>query len=219
MIDLHQLDELVETIVIVMMENRSFDHMLGHLSYQKDGNRDKVEGLRDPLDSYVNIGGDGKMYGPFLTQDTPLDGDLPHERDAVETQLAYVNGVPTMTGFIKAYIDDYQAKGKTPPSPTDPMKFLKSSSVPVTNFLANNFAVCDHWFAPIPTSTHPNRCMAFGGSTPIENSHNLDSGLKIEYLVLDWLDDHGIKWRVYHHGALSCFYMFGLRFSHDSRFY
>jgi phospholipase C len=42
MTDLNQ----IETIVIVLMENRSFDHMLGYLSHPQYGNRAKVEGQR-----------------------------------------------------------------------------------------------------------------------------------------------------------------------------
>ena len=41
------LDQL-QTIVIVMLENRSFDHVLGHLSMSRFGNRKNVAGLVDP---------------------------------------------------------------------------------------------------------------------------------------------------------------------------
>ena len=41
------MDQL-QTIVIVMMENRSFDNMLGHLSMARFGNRNNVAGLVDP---------------------------------------------------------------------------------------------------------------------------------------------------------------------------
>ena len=40
---------LVDTIVIVIMENRSFDHMLGHLSHPQYANSIQVDGLRAPL--------------------------------------------------------------------------------------------------------------------------------------------------------------------------
>ena len=36
MVDVKLLHELVDTVVIVMMENRSFDHILGHLSYEDE---------------------------------------------------------------------------------------------------------------------------------------------------------------------------------------
>jgi len=40
------LRDLIDTVVIVMMENRSFDHVLGHLRY--DGVNAKIEGLTPP---------------------------------------------------------------------------------------------------------------------------------------------------------------------------
>ena len=78
-----------QTIVIVMMENRSFDHVLGHLSMARFGNRKDVEGLVEPetnLD-YTNFL-DGQGYQPFELKDGPLLHDLPHSRARVATQLA-----------------------------------------------------------------------------------------------------------------------------------
>ena len=66
------LDQL-QTIVIVMMENRSFDNMLGHLSMARFGNRKDVAGLIDPetnLD-YTNFL-DGQGYQPFELKDGSL---------------------------------------------------------------------------------------------------------------------------------------------------
>jgi phospholipase C len=37
----------IDTIVLLMMENRSFDHMLGYLSHPDYGNRTNVEGQKD----------------------------------------------------------------------------------------------------------------------------------------------------------------------------
>ncbi len=37
----------IETIVVVVMENRSFDHMLGYLSLNAFGGRNDVDGLKD----------------------------------------------------------------------------------------------------------------------------------------------------------------------------
>jgi phospholipase C len=209
---------LIETIVIVMMENRSFDHMPGHLSYRQYANGTKVDGLQDLLNqqAYENIYA-GEPYYPFEMKDGTLPSDLPHEREYVKTQLAYspVTGSFSMSGFVDAY---YQFTTVNRTERPEPMGFFPPSEVPITNFLASNFAVCDRWFAPLPTSTHPNRCMALGGSTPIDSTGEHDHSLKVDSLVLDWLDENGISWRVYQHGALSSFYLFRLGFVLDPRF-
>lgn len=223
MVDVKLLNELVDTIVIVMMENRSFDHILGHLSYDDEANWPSLEGLRkSEIKNYRNLCiYDNVPYYPNPVSDGYFPTDLPHERNYVAKQMACSNGVCSMTGFTNAYYEYCRDELHLDPSniePFEPMGFLGSKDLPVTNFLANNFAVCDHWFAPFPTSTHPNRCMALGGSTSIDKTGELDHDLKIDSLVLDWLDEKGVSWRVYHDGALSSFYLFRMGFIFDSRF-
>ena len=79
----------IQTIVVVMLENRSFDHVLGHLSMARFGNRKGVDGIGDPetnLD-YTNFL-DGQGYQPFELKDGSLLHDLPHSRGFVATQMA-----------------------------------------------------------------------------------------------------------------------------------
>ena len=202
MIDLH----LVDTIVIVLMENRSFDHMLGHLSYGPYANGTLVEGLHTPLTqlAYENLD-EGNPYYPFVMTDGPLPGDLPHERPAVATQLAHsaVTGRYHMSGFVEAY---YQFTTVNRTQTPEPMGFFPPSAVPTMSFLANQFAVCDHWFAPLPTSTHPNRLMALTGASRIDDTR--DRLLPAGPTLLDWATSREVRWRVYHAG-LSFFTLLG----------
>jgi phospholipase C len=197
---------LVDTIVIVMMENRSFDHMLGHLSYREYANGTAVEGLRDPLtqQAYENLY-EGSPYYPFLMADGPLPSDPPHERQAVETQLAYspVTSTYRMSGFVEAY---YQSTPGSRTQTPEPMGFFPPSAVPIMNVLANNFAVCDRWFAALPTGTQPNRLMALTGASRIDDTR--DQLLPAGPTLLDWATSHGVRWRVYHDG-LSFFILLG----------
>src|SRR5579884_1260070 len=223
MVDVKLLHELVDTIVIVMMENRSFDHILGHLSYEDEATWPLLEGLRrSEVQNYRNLCiYDNVSYFPNPVSDGYFPTDLPHERGYVSRQMACSNGVCSMTGFTNAYYEYCRDELHLDPGniePFEPMGFLGSKDLPVTDFLANNFAVCDHWFAPLPTSTHPNRCMALGGSTPIDKTGEFDHDLKVDSLVLDWLDERDVSWRVYRNGALSSFYLFRKGFIFDSRF-
>ena len=163
--------------------------MLGHLR----ASRPDVEGIADlgKID-YLNPNGDGEGVQPFWTDDGPLKTDLPHDPDAVQTQLAHsdVTGSFLMTGFVKAYEEEFHTSVSNPPV----MGLLKSSGVPVTGALAAQYTVCDHWFACIPTSTAPNRLMSMCGYTD-----HRDTGILLpeQTTVYDWLLARGVRWRVY----------------------
>jgi phospholipase C len=89
----------------------------------------------------------------------------------------------------------------------EPLGYLGPEEVPVSHFLATEYAVCDRWFAPLPASTQPNRLMALTGSTRVDHTEGVlppESGK----MVLDWLTEHGVRWRVYHAG-LSFFLLLG----------
>jgi phospholipase C len=192
----------VKTVVLLMFENRSFDHMLGHLSYEKINK--EVDGLKPPLGNFNNIY-KGDTYSAYAMKgDTQLSFDLPHECDEVAIQLAKseVTGRFTMSGFVKSYADK---TGLPPNTQCQPMGFFKSAQVPISSFLASQFCTCDRWFTPIPTSTQPNRNMAFFGDT---NNHITHSGLiTMGNSIFDWMTKEGIRWRVYHDG-LSFFVLY-----------
>jgi len=196
----------VETIVLVMLENRSFDHILGHLSYGPYANGTRADGLREPLDAieYENLYR-GETFYPFPMRDTELSTDLPHERGHIKQQLAWNEAAQayTMSGFAQSY---FEATPTNRTSRPDPLGFLTPADLPMTRFLADNFAVCDRWFAPLPTSTQPNRIMALSGATRIDHTSGLFP--PIDRLVIDWLNDHAVRWRVYHSG-ISFFALLG----------
>lgn len=193
----------IKTIVIVMLENRSFDNVLGHLSLSKFDGRTDVDGLRDlpTTNAYDNFY-DMQGYKPFATADTAFKHDLPHDRDLIATQLDVHGGQATMGGFVASYIASTASVVAKPP----PMGFLRPKSVPMSRFLAQEYVLCDQWFAPLPAGTQPNRAMAFSGTTLIDN--NVNGIIPSGPLVLDWLTAHHATWRVYHHG-LSFFLLFG----------
>src|SRR5215210_6899997 len=182
----------VKTVVLLMFENRSFDHILGHLSFEKINNQ--VDGLKSPLSSFNNIY-DGDIYNAYaMENDVQLPFDLPHEFDEVKTQQAKspVTGNFTMSGFVQTYAEK---TGMPPNIQSQPMGFFKSAQVPISSFLASRFCTCNRWFNPIPTSTQPNRNMAFFGDT---KNHFTRAGLSdMDNSIFDWMTKAGIRWRVY----------------------
>lgn len=184
----------IKTVIIVMMENRSFDHMLGYLSLPP-WNRLDVDGLRnDPawLVTYANSH-NGTSYQPFhLTRpNQPLPGDPPHDRTRIAQQIG-VGQPPPMTGFVDSYdgIDSVSGKPVV-------MGYFDGNDLPTTHFFSEQFAICDRWFSAIPASTQPNRLMSMSGYSAIEDNVEI---LPEQHLVYDWLEKQEVKWRVYHHG-------------------
>jgi phospholipase C len=189
----------IDTIIVVIMENRSFDHMLGYLSLTGPGQM-AVDGLRSDqawLDAHANL------YQSVPYRSSPLEpalqtiADPPHNWDTIDAQintLAWGGG--PMGGFVETYA----------PVATDPslvMGFYDARAVQTYDFFARNFLVCDHWFAALPAGTQPNRLMAMAGYSSI--FANGGSRLPHEYLAYDWLDDHHIPWCVYAKGNLPFF--------------
>jgi phospholipase C len=188
----------------VMMENRSFDHVLGYLCLPKFGGRRDIDGLvnTDTDPRFANEY-DHQIYRPFEMPDGPLPHDLPHARHEVETQLALSGGTAIMTGFVQAYANSTQSMVDQPP----PLGYLTATAVFMSNFLARNYLICDHWFAPLPADTHRNRAMACTGSSLIDDTEARI--IPYRNLVLDWLTAHCVRWRVYHSG-FSFFSLFGV---------
>ena len=104
--------DLIDTIVVVMMENRSFDHVLGHLSY--DGKMPGVNGLKRPLyqEAYWNLFETSKFL-PWKMQDRGMGFDPPHEDSQVAKQLnASQSGTIRMSGFVRAYYEKMRERGR-----------------------------------------------------------------------------------------------------------
>jgi phospholipase C len=209
----------VDTIVLVMLENRSFDHLLGWMSLPPYGNRTDIDGLKGPIDSstrelknpmYRNRARN-QVWRPYMAEkDVWLASDLPHGRNGVRMQMHYVlpgylADVKTgekydregfaMDGFADAHFEEHPklAWGSRPES----LMIMPPELIPATAFLAREFMVCDHWFSPIPTDTHPNRLMSLCGYTKIDQTSGEPIPLPDHESVLDWCDGQKLRWRVY----------------------
>jgi phospholipase C len=101
------------------------------------------------------------------------------------------DGIFPLDGFIASANGD-----------SEMMRYQTPDMVPILDFLARNFRICDHWFSPLPASTQPNRLMAMAGYSLIDcNVRTLPNHV----LAYDWLNAHGVRWRVYHQGFFPFF--------------
>jgi phospholipase C len=157
----------IEHVVVLMLENRSFDDMLGRL-YPKS---DVFDGLSG---SESNPGLDGQPVfvnnvpgttPEILSYPDPNPGE--HWADINEQIFRAPkpahSASPTMDGFVK----NYMSREDRPPSEYDPkqiMHYFTADQVPVISKLARQFAVCDRWFASAPCQTWPNRFFVHTGT-------------------------------------------------------
>ena len=125
----NELKAHVDTIVILMMENRSFDHLFGSLRLPEHGNRADVDGLVDlgSID-YVNASPSNELIHPFIAADGPFVKDIPHDRASVAMQMDLdSNDDASMSGFVKAY---YKAAATSGVERPPPMGILPPAAAP-----------------------------------------------------------------------------------------
>jgi phospholipase C len=153
------LDSL-QHIVVLMMENRSFDHMLGSLK-AVDG---RIDGVTDQMSNPDTTGALIKPQ-PSAEFQGQLDPDPDHHFPAVDLQIfggdTSPNRQPNMQGFIKSYFNQRRDIGHSQKI----MYYFKQSDLPVLTTLALQFAVFNRWFASIPGPTICNRAFAHYGTS------------------------------------------------------
>jgi phospholipase C len=190
----------INTIIIVMMENRSFDHILGYLSLPPVSRTDVDGQSTDPawLARFTNIDQGQSLTAALSTNPytLPSEFDPPHERPNVAAQLgALQNGAYPMNNFAGAIPTTVSAD---PEVRRLVMDYFGADQAPISHFLAANFTICDRWFCSLPAGTQANRLMAMSGFSMIQANQ---TPLPEQDLVYDWLTAHNVNWRVYHQGV------------------
>ena len=182
----------IKKFVIVMLENRSFDHVCGYLSLPSANPPLQVDGLQDNaawLGQYQNDDQDGTPR-PIHLLDPSVQNitDPPHEDVNIHSQInTPTHGAlsATMGGFVKSY---WHAAPQ-PPDRSLVMGYYDKRAVPVFDFFARNFAICDHWFSPLPAGTQTNRLMAMSGESQIHQNVSDPLDFPNQRLLYDWVDD------------------------------
>src|SRR6266516_2926937 len=139
-----------------MMENRSFDHMLGYLSLE--GGRGDVDGLREGLANEYQ----GRRYPVHHLGATVIAEDPDHSASAVDVQI----GGGKMDGFVASYAATLQSRGATDADPAPIMGYYRGADVPVYDHLASEFAVCDRWFSSVPGRPGQTACTPCAAARP-----------------------------------------------------
>ncbi len=148
---------------VLMMENRSFDHMLG---FMKAPGYD-IEGLDPAALPYNEDSAENKIYASNNAQYTgDLAADPNHHFPDVTQQLyGTLQPAPGQQPDMSGFVLNYEVKSGSAASGAHIMKCFKAEALPILTTLAREYAVCDHWFSSIPGPTLPNRLYAHCGTS------------------------------------------------------
>jgi phospholipase C len=168
-------DSGIDHIVIVTMENRSFDHLLGWLPHANTWTS------QQPGLTFTDSS--GKSYPPQnLGSDYTVCGHpVPNGSYGTPNITAYDGG--KMDGFLRVPGNDIYSIG-----------YYTAADVPFLAAFAQAYTTCDHWFAPILAETFPNRMFLLAGQTDrLSNTISLSS----LPTIFDRLSSAGVSHRYY----------------------
>ena len=181
--------EKFDHIVVLMLENRSFDHMLGYLSLHD--NRTDIEGLQSNMS---NPDANNQPFSIFPLGKTRFtsDEDPCHDGHCVTSQIANNN-----SGFLQNYLSERP----NAPSPPVVMGYYKAADLPMFDHLAGEFMVCNHWHSSVDGATWPNRLYSVTGRADKNDfkKENKKVPLYDNSSFVRYLDANKVSWRWYCH--------------------
>ena len=184
------MTDSVKHVIVLVLENRSFDHMLGYLTPDYPaGSFEGISGHETNLDAAGTPVRVSSAGSPVL----PTSPD--HSHTGVIFQLTGTHDATaplTNGGFVQSYAAITGGDGH------EAMRCLAPAKVPVLATLARAFAVCDHWFCSVPGETWPNRNYLHAATS--DGEVDIDMRAYWRRTIFDTLEEAGHDWRVYHRG-------------------
>lgn len=188
------ISDRIKNIVVLMLENRSFDHMLGFLDHP------------DPDYPKLVVGDDTNDYTPPGSRVSVIEGqsggmpvDPAHDHNSVLRQLTNNSqAVPPYGLNNDGFVNDYERvcqKAHKSGYGREIMKCQTTNYVPVLSELAKSFAVCTSWFCSVPGQTWPNRNFAHAATS--DGEVNINKRLYYNPTIFEQLSVADKDWRIY----------------------
>jgi phospholipase C len=183
-----------------MLENRSFDCMLGQL-YESS---DSFDGLRGTETNIWHRGTENQTSAvwtdPTIGAASMITPD-PDPGELFADIAVQLHGKPGFASPMGGFVDNYmsQPRGQTPPSPDAVMHYFTEAHVPAISQLARAFGVSDRWFASAPCQTWPNRLFTHTGSAGGDVNNTADHVPYMMPTTFERVADGGKTWRIYFH--------------------
>jgi phospholipase C len=174
----------IKQVVVLIMENHSFDNLLGMLPYEVRGRR-HVDGLTRRHHRFLNFNPDASGNKVFAQHaSTPCQLHAVPSQSWNASHESYDEG--RMDGFVRASTDIA-------------MRFWDKRDIPFTYSLARHFPIGQRFFCSTLCQTYPNRRFFFAGtaSGSIDDKAYALATPAANGTIFDRLDAHHIGWRVY----------------------
>jgi phospholipase C len=195
----------IEHVVLLMQENRSFDHYFGTMS--------GVRGFGDASPAFRQRGyapGTGPSPDGYLTpfrlsaaHGATLHGEVINDpcHEWGPQHQAWNNGA--MDQWVTTHL-----RTDGPGNGAVTMGYYDREDIPVHRALADAFTICDHYFCSVLGPTDPNRLYWMTGTIDPDGQAGgpvLETALDPKGAVYSWrtypeqLEDAGISWKIYQH--------------------
>lgn len=192
-----------EHVVLLMQENRSFDHTLGTLRGVRGFNDPRAITLPNKNLVWLQSNAAGETYTPFRLdiKDSKVTwmSSLPH---SWENQVDARNN-----GKYDRWLDVKQSGNKAYADLPLTLGYFTREDIPFYYALADAFTVCDQNFCSSLTGTTPNRLYFWTGTirekqsaeaSPNVRNSEVDYGVPASWTTFpERLEEHGISWKVY----------------------
>jgi len=183
----------IETVVVVMMENRSFDHYFGSLSLEEGRAIDGLRaGFSNPMPNGTPV--------PIFPTDRRCVADPPHSWERSHAQF---NGGAN-DGFVREYhaslISDGYTAAEADQLANQVMGYQRRANIPILYALADEFVLCQQWFCSLLGPTWPNRMYLHSAQSGGRMTNDFPEDLQTGFTwptIYDRLTAAGIEWKTY----------------------
>jgi phospholipase C len=181
----------IKHVIVLMLENRSFDQMLGCFQELYPDNLDGIPPGKAPRTNQVN----GVTYPQVPGANFVAPADPNHDYAHVLYQISKGN-----SGFAQDFVNCFPNSSAL--DREEVMKFHAHGALPALHTLAENFTICDRWFASLPGPTWPNRLFVHSGTslgrvTMPEGVMNANLHWYNQTTLYDRLNEKKISWKIY----------------------
>jgi phospholipase C len=203
----------INHIVVLMLENRSFDHLLGFLYKDRDnvspagqpyeglkGSESNPDSVNKPVTVFPILPTTPNAY--FMPGADPGEGYAATNDQLFGTNIAPKSAVAQNAGFVTNYASTLAWESKSPTwsvlpgtVPSHIMGIYTPAMLPVLSGLARGYAVCDHWFSSVPTETMPNR--AFANAATCQGHMDDKTHSFTSPSIFGLLTRHQLGWSIY----------------------
>ncbi|KAF8395706.1 hypothetical protein HHK36_019656 [Tetracentron sinense] len=219
----------IKTVIVLVMENRSFDHMLGWMKQINpqingvDGTESNPLSTTDPTSP--------RFF--FKDQSHYVDPDPGHSFQAIREQIFGSNTTskspPPMNGFAQQAFSMTNSTNMS----SSVMNGFHPDMIAVYKTLVSEFSVFDRWFASVPSSTQPNRLFVHSATSNGATSNNASLLAKgyPQRTIFENIYDAALSFGIYYQNIpatlfyrnlrkvkfLNKFHPYGLSFKRDAK--